>query len=156
MRPDIQLTHEFVEFIPADLKERTVYVSIEYATATHRCCCGCGAKVVTPLTPTDWSLIFDGETISLDPSIGNWSYPCRSHYWIAKNRVQWAPQWSNETIRRGRAFDRFAKERHFSQGERPQSTSVEDDPVAKDASFQSVNCWSRVRRWLHSRLGGRG
>jgi Family of unknown function (DUF6527) len=33
------------------------------------CCCGCGEKVVTPLRPTDWKLIFDGKTISLDPSL---------------------------------------------------------------------------------------
>jgi len=34
--------------------------------------------VVTPLSPTGWSLIFDGETVSLYPSIGNWNFPCRS------------------------------------------------------------------------------
>ena len=33
--------------------------------------------------------MFDGRTISLNPSIGNWSYPCRSHYWIKGNRVVW-------------------------------------------------------------------
>ncbi|MFC4855982.1 DUF6527 family protein [Actinophytocola glycyrrhizae] len=24
---------------------------------------------------------FNGETVSLSPSIGNWSFPCRSHYY---------------------------------------------------------------------------
>jgi hypothetical protein len=59
-----------------------LYVSPGYATVTHLCCCGCGAEVVTPLSPTDWKLTFDGVAISLSPSVGNWSLPCRSHYFI--------------------------------------------------------------------------
>ena len=70
MRPDIVLTHEFVEFVPDELKERTLYGSIPYKTVVHLCCCGCGREVVTPLSPTDWQLTFDGETVSLHPSIG--------------------------------------------------------------------------------------
>ncbi len=71
MKRETALTHEFVEYIPEHLKDGTVYVSIPFATAAHKCCCGCGKEVVTPLTPTDWQLTFDGETISLEPSIGN-------------------------------------------------------------------------------------
>ena len=98
MRHKILLTHKFVEFIPRELEPNTIYVSIPFATAIHNCCCGCGNRVVTPISPTDWKLIFDGRTISLDPSIGNWSFPCRSHYWIRNNRVVWSDQWSDEEI----------------------------------------------------------
>jgi len=28
--------------------------------------------------------------VSLAPSIGNWSFPCNSHYWITGNEVRWA------------------------------------------------------------------
>ena len=66
MKDEIVLKHEFVEFIPEHLPEGTIYVSIRFATASHKCCCGCGKEVVTPLSPTDWKLTFDGETISLD------------------------------------------------------------------------------------------
>ena len=90
MKPPKALTHEFVEFIPDMIEEGKLYVSIEYATTVHKCCCGCGKEVVTPLSPTDWKLIFDGKTVSLDPSIGNWSFPCRSHYWIRNNWALWA------------------------------------------------------------------
>jgi hypothetical protein len=90
MRAHADVDHRFVEYIPEQLEERTIYISIRFATAVHRCCCGCGREVVTPLSPTGWSLTFDGETISLAPSIGNWSYPCRSHYWIRRDRVVWA------------------------------------------------------------------
>jgi hypothetical protein len=34
----------------------------------------CGKEVVKPLSPTDWKLIFEGKFISLDLSIGNWSF----------------------------------------------------------------------------------
>ena len=42
--------------------------------------------MVTPLKPTDWKLTFDGKTITLYPSIRNWNFACRSHYWIRNNR----------------------------------------------------------------------
>ena len=70
------------------IEEGKIYVSIAYATAVHKCACGCGKEVVTPLSPTDWKLIFDGKTVSLDPSIGNWGFPCRSHYWVRNNRAR--------------------------------------------------------------------
>jgi Family of unknown function (DUF6527) len=103
------IRHEFVEFIPDALEEGALYVSIPYTTAAHLCACGCGHEVVTPLSPTDWQLIFDGETVSLKPSIGNWSFPCQSHYWIERNHIRWAPRWSREQIDAGREHDRLAK-----------------------------------------------
>ena len=94
MRPEIVLTHEFIEYLPEELKERTLYVSLKFATVVHKCCCGCGREVVTPLSPPDWQLTFDGVSISLHPSIGSWNLPCQSHYWIHRNRVRWAGRWS--------------------------------------------------------------
>ena len=115
MRPDSSVRHEFVEYIPETLAEGTIYVSIPFATAVHRCVCGCGQEVVTPLTPTDWKLTFDGDTVSLDPSIGNWSFDCWSHYWIVRNRVKWSYQWSDEEIASSRAQDRRAKQKPFEK-----------------------------------------
>lgn len=114
MKRQTTLTHEFVEYIPDDLKPGTVYVCIQFATVVHKCCCGCGSEVVTPLSPTDWKLIFDGQSISLDPSIGSWSLSCQSHYWIRCNKVVWARRWSRQEIEEGRAYDRQAKEEYFS------------------------------------------
>jgi len=113
------LQHEFVEYIPENVQDGVIYVSIAFATATHNCCCGCGSRVVTPLTPTDWKLIFDGETVSLYPSIGNWSFPCESHYWIKSNRVEWAPAMSRQKIEAGRRHDRLAKARYYGETEPP-------------------------------------
>ena len=61
------LEHRFVKHVPDSLEPGVLYVSIEYATATHSCCCGCGEEVVTPFSPTDWKMTFDGETVSVWP-----------------------------------------------------------------------------------------
>lgn len=107
------LANEFVRTIPNELEEWTLYVSMDYATVAHKCCCGCGQEVVTPLSPTDWKLTYDGETVSLSPSIGNWSFECMSHYWIEKSTVRWGGRWSKERIEAGRICDRRAKGRQF-------------------------------------------
>jgi len=107
------LRHEFIEHFPETLEEGTLYVSMQYGSASHKCCCGCGNDVYTPLSPTDWKLIFDGRTISLYPSIGNWSFLCQSHYFITNNRVQWVRGWSSQEIAAGRANDKRAKQRPY-------------------------------------------
>ena|ERR1017187_5629516 len=92
------LVHKFVKSVPDTLESGVIYVSVEYATVIHKCCCGCGNEVVTPLSPTDWKLTFDGKSISLYPSIGNWSFKCQSHYWIKNNKVEWSPKWDKTEI----------------------------------------------------------
>lgn len=92
------LQHRFVELIPEKVEEGILYISLEYCTAIHKCVCGCGNEVVTPISPKDWQLHFDGKTVSLSPSIGNWNFDCRSHYWIINNKVKFARKWSKEEI----------------------------------------------------------
>jgi hypothetical protein len=146
MKQDIVLKHEFVEFIPGELKEGTIYVSIRFGTASHLCVCGCGNKVVTPIRPTNWKLIFDGKTISLDPSIGNWSFACLSHYWIRNNKVLWADQWSTEDIDDGRALDRRSKDRYFGTTEAPLPSGK---PEAK-AALRGKGLWRKLGNWWRS------
>lgn len=97
-----RVRHGFVDTVPDLLDDGVVYVSIPYAIAVHRCCCGCGYEAVTPLAPTQWSLTFDGVSISLSPSVGNWSFPCQSHYWIRRNHVHWARRGSRDEVDAGR------------------------------------------------------
>ena len=108
------LVPAFVEEIPEELSADTLYVSVVYRTTAHLCCCGCGHEVVAPLSPTDWSITFDGVSVSLSPSIGNWNFPCRSHYWIVDGQVRWARPWTDREIRAGRARDTVAKNRYYS------------------------------------------
>ncbi|MEV8273583.1 DUF6527 family protein [Microbacterium sp. NPDC077184] len=114
----------FVDEIPEGLAPDTLYVCIPYATAVHLCACGCGNEVVTPLTPVDWRLSFNGR-VSLSPSIGNWSFPCRSHYWITDERVHWSTAWDDERIERNRQRDRQAKAQHFDEARTSQAASRE-------------------------------
>lgn len=142
MQLPVTLRHEFVEFIPERLEEKTLYISISYATAAHNCCCGCGLQVVTPLTPSDWRLIFDGETVSLEPSIGNWSFPCRSHYWITGNRARWAKRRTGDQVRRGRDQDAIRESKHRAI------------PVTTDRFEPGVQRWGeRARNLVRRALG---
>lgn len=102
----------FVEYIPDKLDDGVLYISMPYRTVAHLCACGCGKEVVTPLSPTDWVLSFNGE-VTLSPSIGNWSFPCRAHYFIRGGNVRWAGDMSSEQIDRGRSLSSAAKERFY-------------------------------------------
>lgn len=133
------LTHEFVDLIPPQLEEGVLYICVKYATAAHSCCCGCGNEVYTPLTPTDWTLIFDGDTVSLDPSIGNWNFSCKSHYWIDRGRVHWARSWSADEIDAGRRRDAQAKGRALS-------------PELATAERSGAGRLDRIAQWLRKRL----
>jgi hypothetical protein len=145
--------HEFVETIPDHLQEGMIYISVPYATALHRCLCGCGSEIVTPLSPTDWELTFNVQSISLSPSIGNWSYECQSHYWIRRNRVHWSHRMSARQIERVREKDRLEKEGFsgddFDDTDEP---TVETDPqIAETANVVGPlrRFVRRFPRWLN-------
>jgi hypothetical protein len=106
---------DFVQFIPRTLQSGVLYVSRKYRTATHLCCCGCGNKVVTPLKAGGWKLSTVRDEVTLYPSIGNWSFPCKSHYWIREGRIVWAPKWSQSQIDAARTRDQTARELYFDK-----------------------------------------
>jgi len=107
------LQHKFMDTIPEVLEEGILYISIKYKTASHKCICGCGNEVVTPFTPVDWKITFDGKTVSLSPSIGNWNFDCKSHYWITKSKIIYSSPWSTEEIDRGRMKDKKKKNKYL-------------------------------------------
>ncbi|KVV15039.1 DUF6527 family protein [Flavobacterium sp. TAB 87] len=109
------LQHKFVEFIPEQLEDGVLYISLTYCTAIHKCACGCSNEVVTPFAPNDWKMTFDGKTISLSPSIGNWNFDCRSHYWIRNSEIILARQWDDEEIKAGSKKPKKKKKKSFSK-----------------------------------------
>lgn len=111
------MTYKFVDTVPDDLEEGVLYISMEYGTVLHKCCCGCGSEVNTPLSPASWSLKYDGEHISLNPSIGNWSFPCQSHYWIKKNVVVWDRKFSNKEVELNRIEDEMQQKSVYISSE---------------------------------------
>ncbi|MEP1781758.1 DUF6527 family protein [Reichenbachiella sp.] len=131
------LTHKFVEFIPENIQENTIYISIEYSTAVHKCCCGCGNEVITPFSPTDWSLTFNGESITLSPSIGNWNFDCRSHYFIRNNEIHWAGSWTDEEIKKGKEYDKISKEVYYNK-------KVKSSNPDNESRIKKWNFW----KWL--------
>lgn len=98
---------EFVELAPSTLLPGVLYISERFKTAMHLCPCGCGEKVVTPLSPARWLLIRHGDTVSLHPSIGNWGYACHSHYFIRRNKIVWADTLFATDIAKIQARDRY-------------------------------------------------
>lgn len=109
-----RIRHRFVEFVPERLEAGVLYVSRRYRTASHLCCCGCGLEVATPLNDAKWQASERGGKIWLSPSIGNWSFPCRSHYWIEGGRIRWDGRMSAEAIAEVRQRDRHDAERLFA------------------------------------------
>lgn len=124
------MQHRFVEIIPDTIEDGVLYISLKYCTAIHKCVCGCGNEVVTPISPTDWKLIFDGKTVSLSPSIGNWSFNCQSHYWIKRNEIVYAREWDKEEIQFGRTNDKKRKAKYYNK-ENESVSSVTKRPKKK-------------------------
>lgn len=81
----------FTAVIPQELDPGVLYASMEHSTAIHSCMCGCGSEVVTPFGRGSWRVCYDGDTISLAPSVGNGALPCRSHYLIRESQIVWLP-----------------------------------------------------------------
>ena len=104
---------ERVHYMPKQLEDAVLYVSEEFETAAHLCACGCGAKVRTPLGPTEWTVRETEAGPTLRPSIGNWQRQCRSHYLITRGSVKWAGQWSEDKVLAGRAAEQSKREAYF-------------------------------------------
>ncbi|WP_207485442.1 DUF6527 family protein [Arenibaculum pallidiluteum] len=142
----MRLEHRFVGHIPEKLDPGVLYVSMEYATAAHSCCCGCGEEVVTPFTPTDWKMTFDGDKISLLPSIGSWTLPCRSHYVIDRGKVIEAGPWTDEQVAVQRRRDRAAKARYY--GTENSGINEVTTPPGAQRQPERPTLLQRARRWL--------
>jgi Family of unknown function (DUF6527) len=135
-----QITFEFVDTVPPTREEGKLYISIKYRTAIHSCFCGCGMKVVTPIRPTGWQLTYNGEAVTLYPSIGNWSFKCRSHYWIRDNQATPAGPMSRHEIDAGRSRDAASREDHLATKAAPLPASEAAAPTPR------VGFWRRLFR----------
>jgi hypothetical protein len=142
------LEPEFVEAVPTVLQEGKLYISIRYRTSVHLCACGCGNKVVTPIKPAKWHLTYDGATVSLSPSVGNWQFPCRSHYVIRHNKVDWARPWSDEQVRAGRERDALALRDYYARREQERTASAGAGIASRRGLISRIR---RLRPWTHRR-----
>lgn len=127
----IEVQH--VHLMPRDLQPGILYVSKEFGTAHHLCACGCGSKIRTPLGPTEWRLDETADGPTLRPSIGNWQQPCRSHYFIRRGRIEWAPSWTQAQVLAGRTREERRRK---------------DYDMKMDRARTPDNLWQRVKRLL--------
>lgn len=143
MNSVIRFEHQFVKSTPRDLSPGVLYVSLEYCTMLHLCACGCNRKVVTPLSPNDWSMTFNGKTITVNPSIGSWSLPCQSHYVIKCSKVVWAAKWSDAQISKGREADLIRKGRRVVREKIDMQipSNEQELPAIKRSVWQSIFKW---------------
>ena len=144
-----RLEHRFCKHIPESLEPGVLYVSMEYGTAVHSCCCGCGEEIVTPFAPTDWKMTFDGRAISLWPSVGNWTLPCRSHYIVREGAVIQARPWTEEEIAAERRRDRAAKARYY--GTKAQTELCGDWSTDARAVSGGHSWWRLAWNWVSNR-----
>ena len=133
----------FIEHFPEQLQPGVLYVSMEFASAAHLCACGCGNQVITPLSPARWKLSFDGEGVWLNPSIGIWSFPCRSHYWIEGNVVAWSYDMSEKEIAVGRTYARALRSDYYSEKRLP--AVLREEQPAHDVELPPLGWWARLR-----------
>lgn len=137
--------HQVLDSIPERLQVGTLYVTTDRDVAGHLCACGCGREVITPLSPMDWSITIDQNGVTLDPSIGNWVFPCRSHYFIWDGEVVWAGNMSNKAIKQGRQRNKARKLGYYRQLNEtpriPQEHLRNPEPPTLQTCVQKLVVW---------------
>jgi hypothetical protein len=141
--------HRFVDHFPEELEPGVLYVSMPFANVAHRCACGCGKEVVTPLSPAGWRMSFDGKSISINPSIGNWSFPCRSHYWIKRDAVEWSYDMSRTEIEAGRKHAHAARTAYYQEKQLPAEAPLPKPIANGNNADPQPSVWSRFWGWFN-------
>jgi len=143
----LELTPRDLDEFPRVLEEGVLYISEECELAAHKCCCGCREDVITPLRPGRWRLDRNGERVSLYPSIGNWKFACRSHYWVRDNRAIPSFAMDDEEIAEVIELDRVARENYFAQL-RPAPLSSGLQKTAAEPQHWFARLFKRLRSWI--------
>jgi Family of unknown function (DUF6527) len=139
---------KFVTSFPSAMEDGVLYISEEYETAGHKCCCGCGEKVMTPLHPAKWRLTKSTNgAVSLYPSIGNWKFSCQSHYWIRDNRVIPAGMLSKQRIEAVKARDKRDSQQYIDQTNQAMKKAEQIKPAAPRQEGLMDMIVNKLRGW---------
>lgn len=133
--------------MPDIIEDGVLYISLNYGTIIHNCACGCGNEVNTPLSPTAWKMIYNGESVSLKPSIGNWSFNCKSHYWITNNKIKWSVKWDDETIREVRNHEDYEREEYYKKVKTESLQEKEKESVFVNSEQENKSWLQRLVFW---------
>lgn len=124
-----------VEYMPKNLEPGILYVSEKFGAIAHLCACGCGAKIRTPLGPTEWRFRETAGGPSLWPSVGNWQQSCKSHYVIDDGEIIWCGTWTPEQVLAGRRAEQARRAAYY------------------DAMYAKPKWYVRLWRWIRTRVG---
>ncbi|RYD50558.1 MAG: hypothetical protein EOP52_13885 [Sphingobacteriales bacterium] len=98
----------------------------------------------TPLNPKGWNINFDGETVTLSPSVGNWNIPCRSHYIIDRSRVIECGEWSPAQAQHEQIRTQKALAQHFDQQQEVSATVIPAHPPTQTKLTRIINFMSNI------------
>ena len=76
------------------LEDGVLYVVDDSPYVQFNCPCGCGGSVMLPTTKHEkgyngWGFTENDGKVTLSPSVFSAGFPCRSHYFIRNNRIDW-------------------------------------------------------------------
>ena len=137
----MRFRYQLVDRIPKQMEEGVVYHTEEFELAGLLCACGCGHRI-TLIVPDSHRVWDEDGYATIQPSVGVFDAPCKSHYVIRAGNVQWLPAFS------GAQATRIMKAkivRHASQDQKPASW------LRRTATVLS----SFVKKLLAGLLGGR-
>jgi len=89
----MRFRYKLVDRIPMQMEEGVVYHTEEFELAGLLCACGCGHRI-TLIVPDSHEVWDDGGYATIQPSLGVFDAPCKSHYVIRAGKVQWLPAFS--------------------------------------------------------------
>lgn len=81
-----------------DMKQGVLYLKQNKEDGTyesfHLCPCGCGEPVYLQYGGKGWDLKLNMEgdelkSVTINPSVGCFDFPCKSHYFIRDNKIIW-------------------------------------------------------------------
>jgi hypothetical protein len=85
------------ETLPSRVGPLEFHYSQRFEMAALSCACGCGHRVMLNLLDQH-RLVIEGGLPTVSPSILVSDAPCLSHFYVSRGRVQWAQQWSKQTV----------------------------------------------------------
>lgn len=77
-----------------DMEDGVLYVVDDSPYVQFNCPCGCGSDVTLPTTKHErgyngWGFVEQAGKVTLSPSIYSSGLPCKSHYFVRNNRIEW-------------------------------------------------------------------
>ena len=81
-------TIQKIDLVPAlsSMFPGILYYDKQSGLSFHKCACGCGDIIILEHN-YKWNI--DENTITISPSIGRMTAPCKSHYFIRNGKVVW-------------------------------------------------------------------